>query len=74
MKLTPLTPCIQGPLPHGVTAHSRTDGTHTYVFVENYSGTQTHTIHLHDTMENMLNKEMTDTCTLEPYSFHIFKK
>lgn len=74
MKHTHLTPCIQGPLPHGVTAHSRTDGTHTYVFVENYSGTQTHTIHLHDTMENMLNKEMTDTCTLEPYSFHIFKK
>ncbi len=30
---------FDGELPYGVTAHSRTDGDNTYVFIENYSGT-----------------------------------
>lgn len=62
-----------GALPHGITAHSRTDGVTTYVFVENYSATETHTISLHSKMKNMRTGETTDTCTLTPYSFAIFQ-
>ena len=32
-----ITPAIKGDLPAGVTAHSRTDGEKTYVFLENYN-------------------------------------
>ena len=60
-------------LPHGVTAHSRTDGEHTYVFVENYSPTQTATVPLKGRMVDMLTGEETDSCTLKPYSFAIFR-
>ncbi len=60
-------------LPHGVTAHSRTDGETTYVFVENYSDTNTATISLRGRMQDMLTGEITDNCTLKPYSFAIYK-
>ena len=62
------------PLPHGVTAHSRTDGVHTYVFVENYANAQSPVIPLSGEMENMLTGEKVSSCTLPPYGFGIFKK
>ena len=64
----------QAPLPHGVTAHSRTDGVHTYVFVENYSDKEAPAVFLRQAMENLLTGETTDSCTLSPYGFGIFKK
>ena len=63
----------EGVLPHGVTAHSRTDGENTYVFVENYSATETAKVQLGRQMRDLLTGEITDRCTLEPYSFGIFK-
>jgi beta-galactosidase len=61
------------PLPHGVTAHSRTDGENTYIFLENYSGTETHTVPLPQPMLDLLTDTVTDTCQLSPYGFCIFK-
>ena len=60
-------------LPHGVTVHSRTDGINTYVFVENYSETQTCSINLRGKMQDLLSGDVTEHCTLAPYSFQIFK-
>jgi beta-galactosidase len=60
-------------LPHGVTAHSRTNGEHTFVFVENYSGTDSVTLKLRDSMENMLTGETVEHVTLPPYGFGIYK-
>lgn len=60
-------------LPHGVTAHSRTDGEHTYLFVENYSDKPAGPIALRGTMLDMLSGEQTRECTLEPYGFRIYK-
>ena len=60
-------------LPHGVTAHSRTDGKDTYVFVENYSDHNTVTVSLNSKMENMLTGAQAEECTLMPYGFAIFK-
>ena len=62
-----------GKLPHGITAHSRTDGKTGYLFVENYSADETHTVTLKEKMRDMLTGEITDTCTLKPYSFAIYK-
>ncbi len=61
------------PLPHGVTAHSRTDGKTTFVFVENYSATETVTLPLSRPMTDMLSGETVDSCTLPPYSFRVLK-
>ena len=65
---------VSGKLPHGVTAHSRTDGEHTYVFVENYSATQTAQVKLHEPMSDLLSGETADSVTLKPYSFGIYRK
>ena len=62
-----------GALPHGVTAHTRTDGEHTFLFVENYSGTDTAELKLRERMENMLTGETAERVTLPPYGFGIFK-
>lgn len=62
-----------GKLPHGVTAHSRTDGERTYLFVENYSGTEAATVKLRCGMVNMLTGETEDTCSLPPYGFGIYR-
>ena len=64
----------QEPLPYGVSAHSRTDGEHTYVFVENYADAESPVISLRGEMENMLTGETVSSCTLPPYGFGIFKK
>ena len=63
----------EGSLPHGVTAHSRSDGETRYVFVENYSPVTTATVRLRGEMENMLTGEKAAECTLKPYSFAIFR-
>lgn len=65
---------VEGPLPHGVTAHSRSDGEHTYVFVENYSDKDSFTVKLRDPMKNLLTGEEGSSCTLPPYGFDIFVK
>ena len=64
----------KAPLPHGVTAHSRTDGVHTYVFVENYSDREAPAVFLGEPMENLLTGEITDCCVLPPYGYGIYKK
>jgi beta-galactosidase len=65
---------VKAPMPHGVTAHSRTDGVHTYVFAQNYSDKEAPAIFLGETMENLLTGETTDFCVLPPYGYGIFKK
>lgn len=62
-----------GALPHGVTAHSRTDGRNTYLFVENYSDKETVSVKLRDKMLDMLEGTTETACTLPPYSFKVFK-
>jgi beta-galactosidase GanA len=62
-----------GALPHGVSAHSRTDGENTYIFVENYMDTPTPTISLHAPMTDLLTGEETCSVTLPPYGFAILK-
>ena len=61
------------PLPHGVTAHSRTDGVHKYLFVENYSDMQTTQIKLHAPMLDLLTGEVYDKVSLPGYGFVICK-
>ena len=55
------------------TAHSRTDGVHTYLFVENYTPAKTAEIKLHEPMQNMLTGQTMDKIVLEPYSFEVLK-
>ena len=62
-----------GPLPHGVTAHSRTDGEHTYLFVENYSGQDPVTLSLPGEAEDLLGGGRTDRCALPPYGFAVYR-
>ncbi len=64
---------VAGVLPHGVTAHSRTDGDKTWLFVENYSGTEGAQVALKQQMRNLLTDGVEDTCHLEPYGFAIFE-
>ncbi len=63
----------EGALPHGISAHTRTDGIHTYVFVENYMDTQSPAIPLHAKMHDLLTGKITDSVTLNPYGFAILK-
>ena len=60
-------------LPHFVTAHSRTDGEHSYVFVENYSDRPAEPVKLRGEMLDLLTGERVTSCTLPPYGFGIFK-
>lgn len=60
-------------LPHGLTAHSRTDGQITYLFVENYSAVESHPVTLRNSMQDLLTGELTNCFTIHPYSFRIFK-
>lgn len=61
------------PLPAGLTAHSRTDGTYTYVFVENYSEEAAPEVKLRQKMVDLLTGQETDTANLGPYGFGIFR-
>ena len=62
-----------GLLPHGVTAHSRTDGESTYLFLENYDGQVPCTLHLENSWQDMLRGQTVDTVTLPPYGFAVLK-
>jgi beta-galactosidase len=62
-----------GALPHGVSAHSRTDGTHRYVFVENYMDTPAEAIPLHKPMVDLLTGQQVEVCRLPAYGFAILK-
>ena len=64
---------VASKLPHGVTAHSRTDGKNTYIFVENYMEQPSGAVKLHAPMKNMLTGEVTDTVELPPFGFAVFK-
>ena len=73
LKRAGVTTNLEGPLPHGVTAHSRTDGETTYLFVENYSGRKGAILHLKEPVVDMLTGR-TETCIgLAPYGFGIYK-
>lgn len=61
------------PLPHGVTAQTRTDGVHTYLFVENFSGSEGASVALHCPMMNVLTGETETTASLPPYGFTIYR-
>jgi len=63
---------VKGPLPWGATVHTRRDGEKTYVFAENYSGTDAAELTLAEPMTDMLTGERTEKCTLEPYGFRVF--
>lgn len=67
-----LTGLLKNPLPHGVTAHSRTDGEHTYLFVENYSRENVSAA-LKEPMKNMLTGDIEETATLTGYGFQIYR-
>ena len=60
-------------LPHGVTAHSRTDGDTTYLFLENYDSVNEHTVQLDMPMADMLDGQTKSAVTLPPYGFAVLK-
>lgn len=60
-------------LPQGVTAHSRTDGEHTYLFLENYLDTPVSGIRLHTQMQDMLSGETNTVYDLPPFGFRVLK-
>ncbi|MBQ2729807.1 MAG: beta-galactosidase [Clostridia bacterium] len=64
---------MNGKLPKGATAHTRTDGETAYVFLENYSESDTATFSLKHEMTDMLTGEKSTSFTVGPYSFRILK-
>jgi beta-galactosidase len=60
-------------LPQGATAHSRTDGEITYLFVENYSHNKEAHILLNREMTDLLTGETVSAVNLPPYGFAILK-
>ena len=67
-----LSSLLPGHLPHGVTAHSRTDGMHTYLFVENYS-LEWQSVELQEPMYNMLTGEVEKIAAVKGYGFQIYR-
>ena len=72
LGISSLVEC-DGILPHGLTAHSRTDGVHTYLFVENYDDQQTYQVQLRKAMTDMESGEVVSTLTLPPYGLRVLK-
>ena len=62
-----------GKLPQGITAHSRTDGENTYVFLENYLDQPAPEIPLPHPMTDLLTGETVSACTLGGYGYAILK-
>ena len=60
-------------LPQGATAHSRTDGEITYLFVENYSHNKEAHILLNREMTDLLTGETVSAVNLPPYGFAVLK-
>ena len=67
-----LTSLLLDPLPHGVTAHSRTDGEHLYLFVENYSRENLAVV-LKAPMYNLVTGQTEQTLALGHYGFGIYR-
>ena len=65
---------IETALPDGVTAHTRTDGKTTYLFVENYSDNEVCAINLGVEYQDMLTGKMVDKVSLGAYGIAILKK
>ncbi len=63
---------LSGPLPHGVTAHSRSHGEHTYVFVENYAAAPAQ-VRLSGPMRDLLHGEKVESLTLDKYGYAILE-
>jgi beta-galactosidase len=66
--------CVEQLLPEGVTAHTRTDGSKLYLFVENYTENSIEDIRLGYTYEDMLTGEMLDRVSLNGYDIRILKR
>ena len=68
-----LTGPLEGDIPHGVTAQTRTDGENTYVFLQNYSPAPSEPVTLRQPMTDLITGETVKEATLEPYGFRILK-
>jgi beta-galactosidase len=71
LNVQPTLPCL--PI-QGVTAHSRTDGENTYLFVENYTDKEIEGLSLGEEFINMITSEKVSSISLEPYSITVLKK
>ena len=69
-----LTGGIEQPLPDGVTAHRRTDGERTYLFVENYTDKEIESLSLGGEYEDMLTGEKITAVHLDAYGVRICKR
>lgn len=68
-----LTGPLEGDIPHGVTAQTRTDGENTYVFLQNYSPAPSGPVTLRQPMTDLITGETAKETALEPYGFRILK-
>ena len=68
-----LTGPLEGDIPHGVTAQTRTDGENTYVFLQNYSPAPSGAVTLRQPMTDLITGETVKETALEPYGFRILK-
>ena len=64
---------VLGQLPQGVTCHSRTSDTYTYVFLENYLDRPAQPVQLRQPMTDLLTGETVESCALPPYGYGIFQ-
>lgn len=71
--ISQVIPTDYAPLPHGMSAHSRTDGENTYIFVENYSEEVAPPLRLGREVTDMLSGRRVTEVTLPPYGFGIYK-
>ena len=62
------------PLPRGVSAHTRTDGEHTYLFVENYSGEPLADLPLGAEYLDLESKTRVSAVSLDRFDIRILKK
>jgi len=68
-----LTGPLEGQIPHDVTAQTRTDGEHTYVFLQNYSPAPSGKVTLRRPMTDLLTGETLSGTTLEPWGLRVLK-
>ena len=68
-----LTGPLEGPIPHGVTAQTRTDGEHSYVFLQNYSPDPTEKVILRAAMTDLLTGREVKETTLAPWGLMVLK-
>ena len=72
LSIRSVLPCMKD-LPYGVTAHARTDGENTYLFVENYTDKEV-CVTLENECMNMESGEIEKNATLSAYDVRIYKK